>query len=67
VSAHAEGKADAEWGFLKNIVNIDTFFGTGAEGSSPNRKSKKMGFKFMQDQMKDIKGEGDKKPEPTPV
>lgn len=23
-------KADAQWGFLKNIVNIDTFFSSGA-------------------------------------
>ena len=26
-----QANADAKWGFLKNIVNIDTFFSSGAE------------------------------------
>ncbi len=31
----------AEWGFLKNIVNIDTFFATGA---SSQKKSSRLGL-----------------------
>ena len=27
----AESNADAEWGFLKNIVNIDRFFDSGVK------------------------------------
>ena len=29
----SESKAQAQWGFLKNIVNIDTFFASGAHSS----------------------------------
>ena len=29
----AESKLQAQWGFLKNIVNIDTFFASGAHSS----------------------------------
>ena len=30
-TAEAESHAQAQWGFLKNIVNIDRFFSSGAE------------------------------------
>lgn len=30
-TAEVDSKAQAQWGFLKNIVNIDRFFSSGAE------------------------------------
>jgi len=30
--------ANAEWGFLKNIINIDTFFAAGAGGKGCQTK-----------------------------
>ena len=30
-TAEVDAKAQAQWGFLKNIVNIDRFFSSGAE------------------------------------
>ena len=32
----AEANADAEWGFLKNIVNIDRFFDSGVKAWEMN-------------------------------
>ena len=35
-------KAEAKWGFLKNIVNIDTFFSnSGAKGGAHKKAVKK--------------------------
>ena len=31
VQLNSDVKSNAEWGFLKNIVNIDTFFASGAD------------------------------------
>ena len=39
MTAEAKNKAgsEAKWGFLKNIVNIDTFFSSGSDSSSPKK------------------------------
>ena len=44
----ANNQAEAKWGFLKNIVNIDTFFSSGSEDKpSPKKKdTKKKGGLF---------------------
>ena len=39
VTSHAELKA--KWGFLKNIVNIDTFFSNGHHSESIDKKEDK--------------------------
>jgi len=53
LSEETENAGTAEWGFLKNIVNIDTFFATGVPSKQGQRaqasKSSKVGFQnFMQ-------------------
>jgi hypothetical protein len=37
-------ESEAKWGFLKNIVNIDSFFSSGKESSSSSSESKKSAF-----------------------
>ena len=37
MSAGASAETEAKWGFLKNIVNIDRFFSSGASASSSGK------------------------------
>ena len=41
LNADESSGAEAEWGFLKNIVNIDSFFSSGAASDKSEKKSSK--------------------------
>ena len=45
----------AEWGFLKNVVNINTFFSSGSDAKSESKSSKKSFKKLMKKIKKDDK------------
>ena len=40
-------KANAQWGFLKNVININTFFGTGSSSDISDPKVKTSVDKLM--------------------
>ena len=57
----SESKSHAEWGFLKNIINIDTFFAAGAGGKGCQTKcSYKDHYKKKADEEKARKAEEEK-------
>lgn len=45
----ADEGSEAEWGFLKNIVNIDKFFDSGVKAWSNGKKAIKKIFKLVQE------------------
>ena len=48
-------KADAQWGFLKNIVNIDTFFSSGAISGGSSESSKETVKEVKEAPKEDVK------------